>query len=70
LTARFTAEFGGGPNEAGRLVRFDRSRRLLRRPGQHVLADVAARSGFYDQAHLAREWRAIAGVLTSHLLRD
>lgn len=70
LNARFTAEFGVGPKEAARVVRFDRSRRLLRRPGPHVLADVAARSGFYDQAHLAREWRAIAGVPPSHWLRD
>lgn len=70
LTSRFTAEFGVGPKEAARVIRFDRSRRLLRSPGPHVLADVAARCGFYDQAHLAREWREIAGVPPSRWLRD
>ncbi|MBY6365703.1 hypothetical protein HQ604_00785 [Rhodococcus corynebacterioides] len=34
------------------------------------LADVAARCGFYDQAHLAREWRALAGSAPSVWRRD
>lgn len=62
LITRFTAEFGIGPKDAMRVARFDRSKRLqLRRPGL-TLADVAASCGFYDQAHLAREWRSLAGV--------
>ncbi len=62
LTKRFTAEYGVGPKDAARLARFDRSRELLRRPGRQRLSDVAARAGFYDQAHLARDWRDLAGV--------
>ncbi|MGW0044619.1 helix-turn-helix domain-containing protein [Rhodococcus sp. NPDC003348] len=62
LVTRFTAEFGIGPKDAMRVARFDRSKRLQRRLPGLSLADVAARCGFYDQAHLAREWRSLAGV--------
>jgi AraC-like DNA-binding protein len=62
LVTRFTAEFGIGPKDAMRVARFDRSRQLQRLRPSATLADVAARCGFYDQAHLAREWRALAGV--------
>ncbi|MGO8883630.1 MAG: helix-turn-helix domain-containing protein [Streptosporangiaceae bacterium] len=53
------------PKAAARVVRFDRARRLLQqralRPAQPVLARLAADCGYYDQAHLAREFRALAG---------
>jgi AraC-like DNA-binding protein len=61
FTERFTREFGLGPKEVARVVRFQRSTLLLRRGTFGSLADVAAGSGFYDQAHLAREWSALAG---------
>jgi AraC-like DNA-binding protein len=70
LTGRFTAEYGVGPKDAARLARFDRSRALLRAPGRHRLADIAARAGFYDQAHLARDWRDLAGVPPSQWMVD
>ncbi len=31
----------------------------MQRPGRRLLADVASACGYYDQAHLAREWNAI-----------
>lgn len=62
LVGRFTAEFGVGPKEAAKLARFHRSHRLLRAQPSVSLADAAARCGFYDQAHLARDWRDIAGI--------
>lgn len=62
LTARFTAEYGVGPKEVARLARFTRSRLLVGAYPARRLADVAARCGYYDQAHLAREWRELAGV--------
>jgi AraC-like DNA-binding protein len=61
FTERFTREFGLGPKEVARVVRFQRSTALLRRGTFRTLADVAAEAGFYDQAHLAREWSALAG---------
>ncbi|GIF96413.1 AraC family transcriptional regulator [Catellatospora citrea] len=66
LCARFAAEFGVGPKDALRLVRFGRSTRLVREPHRRALADIAAACGYYDQAHLAREWREFAGVAPSH----
>jgi AraC-like DNA-binding protein len=65
LCARFTAEFGVGPKDALRIARFDRSQRLMRQPHRPALAEIAATCGYYDQAHLAREWREFAGVAPS-----
>jgi AraC-like DNA-binding protein len=70
LTERFTREFGLGPKELARVVRFERSKSLLQRGGYGSLAEVAARCGYYDQAHLAREWRQIAGCAPSAWLRS
>ncbi|MCD2192242.1 helix-turn-helix domain-containing protein [Actinomycetospora endophytica] len=64
LSRRFRAEFGVGPKLAARLARFDRARRdVARRAGEGVLAlaDVAVTHGYADQAHLAREFRSLAG---------
>jgi AraC-like DNA-binding protein len=71
LTKRFSGEYGLTPEEASRVVRFERSWLLLRRlersrrvlPGDDCLslAEVAASCGYYDQAHLAREWNQLAG---------
>jgi AraC-like DNA-binding protein len=63
LRSQFQAEIGLTPKAAARVIRFDRARRLL---GRQVrtgvrLADLAAETGYYDQAHLDREFRALAG---------
>jgi AraC-like DNA-binding protein len=60
LGERFRAELGLAPKQAARVLRFERAGRLLR-AGWHDLASVAADCGFYDQAHLTNEWRALAG---------
>ncbi len=65
LRARFRAEVGLGPKEAARVIRFDRARRILQRrswTGQPLaLADLAAAGGYFDQAHLDRDFRQLAG---------
>ncbi|MGH3377755.1 MAG: helix-turn-helix domain-containing protein [Actinoallomurus sp.] len=61
LAGRFTAEYGLTPKEAARVMRFTRSRRLLQRSDRPSLAAVATACGFYDQAHLAREWNDFIG---------
>lgn len=67
LRSRFLAETGLTPKAAARVVRFHRARRLLQRRSadgvlaRSGLAGLAADCGYYDQAHLAREFRALAG---------
>lgn len=60
LGERFRAELGLAPKQAARVLRFERAGRLLR--GGHTdLAGLAVACGYYDQAHLTNEWRALAG---------
>ena len=71
LRSRFLAETGLTPKAAARVIRFDRARRLIQRrsaAGSLVLADLAADCGYYDQAHLAREFRALAGCAPTEWL--
>jgi AraC-like DNA-binding protein len=75
LRGRFRDETGLTPKAAARVIRFDRTRRLLvsqaasGRPWP-ALADVAAERGYYDQAHLAREFRDLAGCPPSAWLAE
>jgi AraC-like DNA-binding protein len=66
LHSRLRAETGLTPKAAARVIRFDRARRLLLRrrataPGDALLAGLAADCGYYDQPHLDRDFRALAG---------
>ena len=75
LTSRFRTEIGLTPKAAARVVRFDRARKLLVQrlavaDGDYVLADLAADCGYFDQAHLAREFRALAGCPPSQWLAE
>jgi AraC-like DNA-binding protein len=65
LGALFRRELGLAPKAAARVLRFERSRRLIVRPERPTLADVAAVAGYYDQAHMSREWTDIAGCSPS-----
>ncbi|MGH9057706.1 MAG: helix-turn-helix domain-containing protein [Acidimicrobiales bacterium] len=57
----FRRELGLAPKAAARVLRFERSRRLIACPEKPNLAQVAAAAGYYDQAHMTREWTEIAG---------
>jgi AraC-like DNA-binding protein len=66
LHRRCRDAFGYGPSVLRRILRFRMALRLAR---QGVpFAATAARAGYADQAHLAREVRALAGVPLSQLL--
>ncbi|MCX5043706.1 helix-turn-helix transcriptional regulator [Aldersonia sp. NBC_00410] len=65
LVGRFSAEFGVTPKESARIARFSVAHNHLRRPAIPSLAEVAATCGYYDQAHMAREWRELAGMSPS-----
>ena len=70
LGERFRREFGLTPEVAGRVMRFEVAKRLLSAPHRPGLAEVAARAGFYDQAHLYREWRDLAGCTPTRWLAE
>ncbi|WP_435769945.1 helix-turn-helix domain-containing protein [Nocardioides sp. SYSU DS0651] len=67
LTSLVRAECGLAPKDFQRLARFQSARRLL---GHRPLAEVAARCGYSDQAHLSREWTALAGCTPTTWLRE
>ena len=72
LTSRFRAEIGLTPKAAARVIRFGRAKKLLVRcAGTGTrLAALAADCGYFDQAHLAREFRALAGCPPSQWLAE
>jgi len=61
LAARFRDHVGVGPKAAARVMRFHHAMERLR-DGADRWADVALDCGYYDQPHLNREFRALAGV--------
>jgi AraC-like DNA-binding protein len=66
LHRRSSAAFGYGPKVLQRVLRFDRAMRMAR--GGVELATVACAAGYADQAHMAREVRALAGAPMTSLL--
>jgi AraC-like DNA-binding protein len=57
LVARFQDQVGLPPKTAARVIRFGRAVDLLR--SGTAIARVAAECGFYDQAHMNREFRVL-----------
>jgi len=71
LGRRFRDEFGLTPKLAARVVRFDLARRMLPSVPPFVsIAQVAAVCGYYDHAHLDREFAQLAGCSPSELLAE
>jgi AraC-like DNA-binding protein len=71
LTRRFRDEFGLSPKTAGRVVRFERARRMLQAAPSFVsIAQVAAACGYYDQAHLTNEFAEFAACTPTQLLAE
>lgn len=61
------AECGLAPKAFQRVARFESAHRML---GRRPFAEVAAVSGYSDQAHLSREWSTLAGCTPSTWLRE
>nr|WP_310430914.1 AraC family transcriptional regulator [Streptomyces sp. 3330] len=59
LENRFREQIGLGPKAAARVLRLQRARRLLAE-GRSA-AETAALCGYYDQAHLSGEFKAMTG---------
>lgn len=63
LRRRFRAEVGVAPKQMSRQLRLQRAVNGLR--GSGSLVEVALSAGYHDQAHLAHEFRALAGMSPS-----
>jgi AraC-like DNA-binding protein len=61
LGERFREEIGLTPKEAARVLRFEHAHDLATAADAPSWADVSARAGYADQAHLVREWREFTG---------
>lgn len=66
LRRRSLVAFGYGPKMLARVLRLTRAVGLARKG--IALAEVAATTGYADQAHFARDVRALAGTTVSALL--
>lgn len=53
---------GVGPAEYVRVARFVRATHLISRPSSTTLGQIAQGAGYYDQAHLCRDFRVFAGM--------
>jgi AraC-like DNA-binding protein len=62
LIGRFREQVGPAPKTAARLIRFQRTVKLLERHDRGRFAEIAQRCGYYDQAHMNREFRQLAGT--------
>ncbi|MFK4104754.1 helix-turn-helix domain-containing protein [Streptomyces sp. NPDC019531] len=67
LIRRFTQQIGLTPKASARVLRFRRAVALLD-GGATSLTEISTVCGFYDQAHLNREFRAIAGTTPGRMV--
>ena len=68
LTRLFRLGTGVGPAVLGRVARFQQVLRTLERPGAVRWTALAARHGYYDQAHLCRDFRRFGGLSPTRYL--
>lgn len=61
LISLFREQIGVPPKLLGRILRFQRATRMLGSGYPHGLAALATECGFYDQAHMVREFRSFGG---------
>ena len=66
----FRETIGVSPKTFAQLTRFRRAVRAARAGRSATWTTIAASAGYYDQAHLIAEFRAIAGVTPSTLLGE
>ena len=68
LIATFRQQVGVTPKTYARIVRFDHAVKRLRRPDGMRRAEIADASGYYDQAHLIRDFHEFAGLTPGEFL--
>jgi AraC-like DNA-binding protein len=62
LSERFASELGLTPKTFARVLRFERAAEQLTRDDGARFAEIAQDCGYYDQAHLNRDFRQFAGT--------
>ena len=74
IAARFREEVGLTPKAVARVLRFEQAVRLaqveLAQRGELGWGRLARECGYYDQAHLIREFRAISGCTPGTFFQD
>jgi AraC-like DNA-binding protein len=68
LISRFREQLGLTPKALARVIRFDRAVQSLSSSGSSGLAAVAFDCGYFDQAHMNRDFRELAGTTPAALL--
>jgi transcriptional regulator GlxA family with amidase domain len=62
LIARFRLQVGVPPKMLSRIVRFGGLLRRLDAPARPGLSQLATEAGYYDQAHMNRDFREFTGT--------
>jgi transcriptional regulator GlxA family with amidase domain len=60
LDREFVSEFGLTPKDVARVARFTHSREMLQRHPRLSMGALGSACGYFDQAHMAREWNQLA----------
>ena len=64
----FTEYIGAKPKEFSRVVRFQRALYLMQTRQESNLTQLSFESGYYDQPHLIREFKAFSGYTPTELI--
>lgn len=70
LTEMFGREIGLPPRQFLRVLRFERSCRLVRSVPRMTMTEAALRAGYYDHAHMLHEWHRLAGCRPEQWLAE
>lgn len=70
LERKLTAHAGLPPSTLRRVIRFRRTFGVLDNASPGTWAKIAIGAGFFDQAHLIRDFRQFAGAAPSEFFRD
>ena len=68
LIASFREQLGLPPKTVGRVIRFGRATDLIRAEAAPVWSEIALRCGYFDQAHLVRDFRDFTGGTPTEFL--
>lgn len=70
FTEMFGREVGLPPRQLLRVIRFERSCRLVRSTPRAAMTEVALSAGYFDHAHMLHEWHALAGCRPDQWLAE